>query len=140
MNGTELRIGNLVDITNRVQEIHMPCGVKFRVMEIHQGFVCGIIISGYQSETGIIDWVQYMVRDICEIELTAELLTTCGFTQSGCYWVNNGVYVWEHGLGDYITFNQQRIGSIGINREIKYLHQLQNLYFALTGDELNYTP
>ena len=24
--------------------------------------------------------------------------------------------------------------------DIKSLHQLQNLYFALTGEELNYTP
>ena len=27
-----------------------------------------------------------------------------------------------------------------LSRHIKHLHELQNLYFSLTGTELNYTP
>ena len=48
---------------------------------------------------------------------------------------------------DVYTEMQPLFGDKGIglkaitdNRGIKYVHQLQNLYFALTGEELNYKP
>ena len=36
---------------------------------------------------------------------------------------------------DYVTFSYQNL-----RRRLRYLHDLQNLFFAITGKELNYQP
>lgn len=66
------------------------------------------------------------------IPLTEEWLLKCGFEYCDtvtpkAYWLN-GVCI-EKVDSMFIEF------SYGI--VLKYLHQLQNLYFALTGEELN---
>ena len=77
------------------------------------------------------------------IELTAELLKYFGFK---LVWAGSGdgslyrfgekcntMELINRGYGfKYNTFNACEI-------EIKYVHQLQNLYFALTGEELTIT-
>jgi hypothetical protein len=72
------------------------------------------------------------------IPLTAELLEKCGFEKDGIYpdgksFVFNGKY--------YLTGTWFKVHtSCGtfkvLNENIEYLHQLQNLIFALTGKEL----
>lgn len=72
------------------------------------------------------------------IPLTPEWLERCGFKRMNAGWINdsgslsfydkdsetgNGVYKMEYGTRNYAA------GFL-------YLHQLQNLYFALTGEEL----
>jgi hypothetical protein len=74
---------------------------------------------------GQIDWYSVVegamdLKDIDPIPLTEDLLLKCGFA-------------------DYSDDGSKRIALIK-DLEIKcpeYLHQLQNLYFALTGEELN---
>lgn len=80
------------------------------------------------------------------ITLTHEILEKCGFVKTGRYAIGVGGYeIWrfyrepkrlielmevEKGSGKYtLAFYEA---------EIKYLHQLQNLFFCLTGTELNY--
>lgn len=71
--------------------------------------------------------------DVKPILITEEWLVKIGYekTPSGTYLQpNSGNFIWfEQGLkcciaGEYYPEN------------IKYVHQLQNLYFALTGEEL----
>ena len=64
------------------------------------------------------------------ITLTSEILHKAGFKQNGQFF--NIRYL------DY-TFWTNRFSYKGkaIDNDIKYLHQLQNLYFAITGKELN---
>ena len=66
------------------------------------------------------------------IPLTEEWLLKFGFERSGLYHVKSQVYIYdEYGLVDTgfeYRFNYRRI-------EIEYVHQLQNLYFALTGGD-----
>lgn len=72
------------------------------------------------------------------IELTKEILLKCGFTT--CPYDNNllrcpkGYY--QVYLGDPLVFRTP--GTSLVN--VLHLHQLQNLYFALTGHELTYKP
>jgi hypothetical protein len=87
-------------------------------------------------------WVQ-------PIPITPEILEKCGFVRNdtACYF----------GLGNYYIYYQIKTSVVGIaiindddsldadeelsvDLKIKHLHQLQNLYFALTNTELNYTP
>ena len=77
------------------------------------------------------------------IPLTEEWLLKFGFTRHHDDYYNDIVFIknvvnnYEFEWGVYpITLN----GGIQINNRklLKYVHQLQNLYFALTGEELTY--
>jgi hypothetical protein len=68
------------------------------------------------------------------IVLTSDILEKCGFEN-----ILNGEYYYHKVLGEKITlylpyFNlNYYIGSV----QIKHLHQLQNLYYCLVGEELS---
>lgn len=72
------------------------------------------------------------------IPLTPEILEKCGFEKKtgsapgigDFYWHDNGIFETIRVHGDIIKL--EGIDSI----PVKHLHQLQNLYFALTGEEL----
>jgi hypothetical protein len=70
------------------------------------------------------------------IPLTEELLVKLWFEKSS----DNNYYKG----GTFTIYN--RFGNFGLIggslswKEFKYLHQLQNLYFALTGEELTLNP
>lgn len=69
------------------------------------------------------------------IQLTPEILGKCGFKQSrGNYRMFWHIEKMEIRLFD--TFAQFKISS-SHSIKITSLHQLQNLYFALTGEELD---
>jgi hypothetical protein len=78
------------------------------------------------------------------IPLTPEILEKCGFEKDNSS--KYGGYLIGIGEGEKIRIvNDESIGwhypLNGYRRPItNYLHQLQNLYFALTGEELNYMP
>lgn len=64
------------------------------------------------------------------IPLTPEILEKCGFEKCSCGGWKHGIHIskYDNGKLYYKTVI------------IKYLHQLQNLYFALTGEELTFKP
>lgn len=80
------------------------------------------------------------------IPLTEEILLKCGFDKHPIefefltepIWKNKFIELWEVG-GDP---NQYQVAIIGkmIPMIIRSVHQLQNLYYCLTGKELTYTP
>ena len=81
---------------------------------------------------------RYPIDSIEPIHITEEWLLKFGFETSA--WDNHSTYRKMIGNNDYtIVFDEYSntmIGDIMI-KEIKYVHQLQNLYFALTGEELS---
>ena len=123
INEKELRIGNLV---------------MFRKDKIVEVSNLGNLFETIETVNGL----RYGSDDINEynpIALTAEWLEKFGFeklTDKNKGWkqtsfsLNNGRFIvnFDDGL---LTVNFL-IGS-----EYKYVHQLQNLYFALTNEELN---
>lgn len=68
------------------------------------------------------------------IPLTSEIMERCGFRDTMSYYSKGQFFLTKMYLlnGVEICYNA---GTAGI-RTIKYLHQLQNLYFSLTGSEL----
>jgi hypothetical protein len=79
------------------------------------------------------------------IPLTPEILEKCGFEKdkvTGDYWD----MVDEYGCSkqNFVIFHYEdgtfsvgsSLGEYSVGKQFKYLHQLQNLYFALTGEEL----
>ncbi|WP_185285729.1 hypothetical protein [Elizabethkingia meningoseptica] len=67
------------------------------------------------------------------IELTEEWLLKLGFIKSkfssNCFKITNG-YKFHFAGGEELYLDSIRL------EHIKYIHQLQNLHFALTGEEL----
>ena len=91
---------------------------------------------------------------VSPIPLTAEILEAAGLpdqlaNEKGAGWFHRGEFVVNKGRY-YYHFNKNRKSltlaiAVTIDKrtdttafawDIKYLHQLQNLYFALTGQEL----
>ena len=118
MKATELRIGNLVNYNNLQCKISVP---DFAVFEMYERKK--LELSSYQP-----------------IPLTEEWLLKFGFEEHP-----SRLFVFQKEWGEdeieYINKSQyqgcyefQLCGSRV--KIIQYVHQLQNLYFALTGNEL----
>ncbi len=127
MKASELRIGNKAFYKEKVVEIASVSGINYSFGNQD------ITISTSDNSLLSVDILQLQ-----PIPLTPELLEKCGFKsnhptyyyipiEDNClhvYYSNNGLY------GYNVKYMHAYLG------EIKYLHQLQNLYFALTGEEL----
>ena len=114
----ELRIGNFV---NRLYESgSITDGV-------YQYTVC-VDTFCFNNELG-----EPLFTDLFPIPLTEEWLVKFGFTG----W-DLGYYTLLMDRGVFFILTED--GMTIISRNVKYVHQLQNLYFALTGEELIFTP
>ena len=121
MKASELRIGNLVSSKNA--DAFTVTGIKDR----------NIYVEGYSTEYGHDIAISLLrINQAFPIELTPEWLERMGFEKAfNGYWDDKDEFrIYEDGEG--ILYLGERIPC---NR-IKYIHQLQNLYFALTGLEI----
>lgn len=125
MEASELRIGNWVQINNE----YWPNlkGVNFKVTSIECSAFTLYSIKG----VGNSNYNQYDYN-IEPIPLTEDWLLKFGFEDvpTGNYW-NQKLCIHIYSNEFYILQEQGRVF-------IQYVHQLQNLYFALTGEELTY--
>jgi len=125
MKATELRIGNYVDITKCTEDPIEEIMYYEKVTSVEQRFI------GSQSSTG------NLAEFIDPIPLTEEWLLRFGFKESKTFFGHNSFEKDGYHLiknGKYFEFLV--IGSSVILAKIKYVHKLQNLYFALMGEEL----
>lgn len=128
----ELRIGNWVMYDNRL----------FQIEAISRSFPC---LNTDEFGIGVVDW-----GNINPIPLTPEILEKCGFEKelfemSGCevWHVPNTLWRIARSYRDENEYKlwHERISPPTWNlKTLKYLHELQNIIFALTNSELNYTP
>lgn len=95
--------------------------------------------DGYYQSIELNEEEIYIPQHICGIPLTADILERAGFEMKtgsdGIHYENKEC--WIYILKDKFEL-ELNTGSERVNlyRNWKYLHQLQNLYFALTGEEL----
>jgi hypothetical protein len=94
-----------------------------------------------------IETIEYLLNDkisdksiIQPIPLTPEILEKCGFIYKE---TGSEVYEQERKIYGHLfiwgaTSNDTYCHDFHCGGEIKYLHQLQNLYYAITGEELTY--
>lgn len=134
MESKDLRIGNLFYKIDRTQKVHMPIEVPMVVAEIGIPFV-----KFYPLGTPIHQVVNYFnveLFSMTPITLTEEWLVKFGFEEvkplpndehKWSTYSKNGVHIDL----PYFEFNLEEITI-----EIKSVHQLQNLYYALTQTEL----
>jgi hypothetical protein len=116
MKAQELRIGNLVR-NNLNGEILKPCDV---------------LCDGINTDK--IEGLNYGFIE--PIPLTEEWLFKFGFERQENNWKTLDLHFatigWEKLAGIALSFEKESIYL----PHIKYVHQLQNLYFALTNEEL----
>lgn len=120
VKANELRIGNLIEKENIVFDYVGGCKNIPIKIEVTLSNILEISNSNMFTP----------------ITLTPEILEkNCGFHKVGWYWVREGfdleVVQNNNGFNLSINGNEYDLSII-----FYYLHQLQNIYFALTGEEL----
>jgi hypothetical protein len=122
MNANELRIGNWVQIDN--EQWSNLKGVKFQVASI-EGYksslynIRGIGFSQYNYNLEPIALTEEWLLEVGFISNPYEDRYEKGTIHIECDKTKGETYLWIENMP-----------------HIKYVHQLQNLYFALTGEEL----
>ncbi len=143
----ELRVGNLFNDKDGTSCYFAGCWQRLD----------GWIVRDSGSNT-------YKERDIHGIPLSDEVLVKCGFKHGmvegitsirdeGEPEIPGDTHYWDlriprnNIVEDLPTFSIVKFGDGGykfshqwLRVEIKYLHTLQNLFYAFCGEELNYTP
>ncbi len=70
------------------------------------------------------------------VQLTKDYLKSFGFESDGIEWWDGVICLGIYKDGIYYMPTEDI--SYRIGNEIKYVHQLQNLYYSITGSELQY--
>lgn len=125
MQAKDFRIGNLVKHDNRV----------FAIDSIANEFPT---LDTIEFGVGVVDW-----NNIEPIQLTVGWLDGFGFEKEEEGGLESYDYYLEIGdeLDIYANWNDGKLRCLSVSFleiEINYVHQLQNLYFALTGKELEF--
>ena len=131
MKASELRIGNYVNVPNYEQcpfriDAFEHCSEKF--IKVAQE----VKLNGFEVHP-----ITWYGDNLQPIPLTVEWLLKFGFEKSGLW-----TYVIElQGNLKLVYYLGEKGWSIGFKSysdfsNLYYVHQLQNLYFALTGKEL----
>lgn len=125
IQANELRLGNIINIggnTIDTYQTYKPCKVNINVLK-------DIVQENMERPEAILSAWQ-------PIPLTPELLEECSLIYDGEYFVIKNSYFELKPTEDgkfQLTINSAEYETKLI---VEYLHQLQNLYFALTGEEL----
>lgn len=123
MEITELRIGNYIsdEWANK------------KPFKVHFAHPVGRVKFGEKGKYSC------KIDSIRGIELTEKWLKEFGFEFDGSYWKPKGCwhrYVFHKRAMFTNVLNLEPEGCIVPHAQVYYVHQLQNLYFALTGKEL----
>jgi len=125
MKSTELRIGNRINIHNRVE------------------IVRSIYHNGDIQTDRYITSVDNNINIPSGIPLTEEWLIKLGFTKEDIHDEGGFVdyrYELEKGVQYFVSLwaseNLDIVNHVNSSTDLEYLHQLQNLYYALCGEEL----
>ena len=121
MEAKELRIGNYVN-----ESSYDDCFNTYVVMGLQKR---GVSISVLRKKIeGMYDYTS-----IAPIPLTEEWLLKLGFKDVNEFFYKGGFCVFIDNRSFYYGLRDEGM----MDKHLKSVHQLQNLYFALTGEELN---
>jgi len=137
IQANELRIGNWLHY--KIDEIVQP--TKFRIMDDKFIQVDSIDYDHLlESELPDSYCINHSYRKYYSpIPLTPEILEKCGFGKEGDTYkivTKNLDYCFKISFTGNGYFSQNAMAK----HPILYIHQLQNLYFSLTGEELTFKP
>jgi len=131
ISADELRLGNLISLSGDYKYNSLNGDIR-KVIALA---IDDIVTIGFAGNSAAFE----------PIKLTPEILLKCGFIKSS---FSFGGYITEKDFGIFIFYHQdmsvQLVEMVGTEYEncinpvgkYKYLHQLQNLYWCLCGEEL----
>jgi len=130
MKASELRLGNLIKIGGNTldsYQTYVPTKVTLAILNE---------IAGENKERPDAELSVFL-----PVSLTEEWLMKFGFVRNGDYYCKGVHCTCFSGLmklrfDRLLQMWQFDIGSYEDSTRIKYVHQLQNLFYALTGEEL----
>jgi hypothetical protein len=130
----ELRIGNMVHFDNLNKRYPSVRVIKIKELGEKEAIVIDL---------GLDMALFYDSDNLKPIPLTPEILEGCGFERVNNAWaMENEITDDRFSLFDkHLCKGKLKLhlnNMSGPTPFVKHLHQLQNLYFALTGKELNY--
>jgi hypothetical protein len=144
----ELRVGNKFFVIDRKGVVHIPVPIPFTIATIDIFTVKGLFPN--ESLHGAPHPHEIEIKDLDPIPLTEERLIKAGFTEDdnetfikridkdsfAVSSYNNKEFWWS--TYDYNPGMEENAWTWRM--EVKTVHQLQNLFFAITGEELNLQP
>lgn len=140
MKTTELRIGNFVLIKNELlpnykDEPVVVTGIESRHDKHFKlsSYVISVQVDKYNGASQFDEFIK-------PIPLTEEWLVKFGFEKHEADDVNYHFDWWENGEFDEGFIWQHDCGfcfNFGLGHDLEHVHQLQNLYFTLIGEELS---
>jgi hypothetical protein len=156
ITASELRTGNLIFWNPKLSNPNTTLAtVQVEVSAILKDKI-GYIFPGieYRAEPFEDDLLQKEIRyksleELEPVMLTPEILEMCGFKKADNYFSGNMFFKNEYksflginiNIVDYqvsLSFTDDQ--RVNLPYSYKFLHQLQNLYFALTGEEFEINP
>ncbi|MGJ1414058.1 hypothetical protein [Sphingobacterium multivorum] len=128
ITANQLRIGNYV-ASDHFKDRDVI--VKVRLIGQEQAIV--------EHPNGLTEPMLYQ-GEMRPIKLTEEILFKCGFEKKNGGWhilnlINDWTFIFYQPLHGVAELSINKHGAI-LSDQCKYLHQLQNLFYALTGKEL----
>lgn len=141
MEATELRVGNWVTcFSTQPDKINEPIQVNY-IAPTKDGDMAVYFNDGW----GALELIE-------PIPLTEDILIRLGFEKEGHNWIIGDMFVrfwihwevwratgesWERWVCGQTHLDKFEVYDLASN-SIKYVHQVQNLYYALTGKELTF--
>lgn len=129
MKANELRIDNLVYWEDKIFPICQINSAGFYHLRVYGNIISGLISEGEENK-------------IKGIPLTEEWLLKSGFEKILCSAKDNsfkftkGRQTSSFAVSLYIPEGLCSVGGAWLEIKVLYVHQLQNLYFSLMGEEL----
>lgn len=139
MDATELRIGNYIYTPDALDD-EIPLWEWVQSIYMKDGIYYAGILPMFSSGLA---YGEFKVSELIPIEITKQWLLDLGFKETIDGYLMKQYHLQNQCL--YIQYFHGWIcyqGFIGYKNEIiniKYIHELQNLYFALSGEELTKT-
>jgi hypothetical protein len=131
----ELRYGNLIHSAKIKNGISVPAtGVFYRVMEIN-AFHVSCVMDGHAPHK-LKAWPGFSYAEVCPIRITPAILEKYGFDENCGRWKIDALPLFE--IVDWEKIYHLVIEGDTVVKAIYSVHELQNLVFALTGEELEF--
>lgn len=134
----ELRIGNYLLYEEKIVHVtSLSCDID----DEYEEQICFCELGKTSDEKG--GWNRAICDKLDRIPITADLLTKLGFESTGSGDDNHTKTLWRHPNLEYeycedgcLVHNGGYYNDWHDIGDLKFIHQLQNLCFALTGEEL----
>jgi hypothetical protein len=129
MNKRDLRVGNLVEILTANKKINLPTGQFGTIEEIREEKVK---IKLRNESSNVVHVFNRKYDTIKPIKLTHDWMLKLGFDE-----IDNGRYkYWNFDFIFYFYVNGLlESDDLPMFIHYEYVHEIQNLYYDLTGDE-----